>query len=132
VKVPKGKTNDVLIWIREFIYPIDFIILEIQPVSNPKAQTLIILGRLFLAIANAMINCRNGSMRLTFRDMTREANVFNLGKQPCNVEDPTFEVNLIDNFTSEHREELGLETYCDLELEFEDFNLDQIVESVVN
>ena len=71
-------------------------------------------------------------MRLTFENITREVNVFNLGKQPCNVEDPTFEVNLIDNFTSEHREELGLETYCDLELEFEDFNLDQIVESVVN
>jgi len=34
--------------------------------------------------------------------------------------------------TSEHREELELETDCDFELESEDFNLDQVVESAVN
>ena len=56
-------------------------------------------------------------MRLTFGDMTREVNVFNLEKQPCDVEDQTFEVNLIENLTSEHREELKLETDCDFELE---------------
>ena len=44
VKVPKGEINDVLIWIGEFIYPVDFIVLETQPVSNPKAQTPVILG----------------------------------------------------------------------------------------
>jgi len=71
-------------------------------------------------------------MRLTFGDMTREVNVFNLGKQPLDVEDQTLEVNLIKNLTSEHREEVKLETDCDLELESEDFNLDQIVESAVN
>ena len=62
-------------------------------------------------------------MRLTFGDMTREVNVFNLGKQPCDVEDQTFEVNLIKNLTSEHGEELELEPDCDFELEFEDLSL---------
>ena len=36
-------------------------------------------------------------MRLTFGDMIREVNVFNLGKQPRDVEDLTFEVNLTEN-----------------------------------
>ena len=71
-------------------------------------------------------------MRLTFGDMTREVNVFNLGKQPRDVEDQTFEVNLIENLTSEHREELELETECDFGLESDDFNLDQVIESAVN
>ena len=71
-------------------------------------------------------------MRLTFGDMTREVNVFNLGKQPRNLEDQTFEVNLIENLTSEHREELELETECDFGIESDDFNLDQIVDSDVN
>ena len=62
-------------------------------------------------------------MRLTFGDMTREVNVFNLGKQPRDVEDQTFEVNLIENLTSEYREELKLETECDFGLESDDFNL---------
>ena len=65
-------------------------------------------------------------MRLTFGDMTREVNVFNLGKQPRDVEDQTFEVNLIENLTSEHRKELELETDCDFELESDDFSLDQV------
>ena len=70
MKVPKGEINDVLIRVGEFIYPVDFIVLETQPVSNPRAQTSIILGRPFLSTANAIINCTNGSMRLTFGDMT--------------------------------------------------------------
>jgi len=96
VKVSKGKINDALILVGKFIYPVDFIVLETQPVSKPKAQTPVILGRSFLATANAIINYRNGSMRLTFGDMTREVNVFNLGKRPRDVEDQTFEVNLTE------------------------------------
>ena len=53
-------------------------------------------------------------MRLIFGDMTKEVNVFNLGKQPRDLEDQTFEVNHIENLMSEH-EELGNE------FELEDF-----------
>ena len=38
-------------------------------------------------------------MRLTFRDMTREVNIFNLGKQRRDVEDQIFEGNFIENMT---------------------------------
>ena len=44
VKVPKGKITDVLIRAGDFIYPVDFIVLETQHVSNPRAQTPVILG----------------------------------------------------------------------------------------
>ena len=80
MKVLKGEINDVLIRVGEFIYPVDFIVLETQPVFNSRAQTPVILGRPFLTTANAIINYKNGSMRLTFGDMTREVNVFNLEK----------------------------------------------------
>ncbi|XP_075500108.1 uncharacterized protein LOC142538692 [Primulina tabacum] len=42
----------------------------------------LILGRPFLVTSNALINCRNGIMKLSFRNMTLELNVFNLCKQP--------------------------------------------------
>jgi len=100
-------------------------------VSNPRSQTPVILGRPFLATANIIINCRNGSMRLTFGDMTKEVNVFNLSKHPYDINDQPFEVNLIENVTIEHREEIELEARCDTELESEDFNLDEIVNSTV-
>ena len=63
-------------------------------------------------------------MRLSFGDMTKEVNVFNLGKQPRDLEDQTFKVNYIENLTSEHKE-------LENEFELEDFNLDEIVDSAV-
>jgi len=87
VKIPKGEIIDVLIRVGEFI----------QPISNPRSQTPVILGHSFLATANAIINCKNGSMRLTFGDMTKEVNVFNLEKQPRNIRDQMFEINFIEN-----------------------------------
>jgi len=73
VKVPKGKITYVLIRVGDFICPIDFIVLETQLVSNPKYQTQVILRRPILATANAIINCRNGSMRLTFGTWPRRS-----------------------------------------------------------
>jgi len=110
VKVFKGKTKDVLIRVREFIYPVDFIILENQPVSNPRSQTPVILECPFLVTANAIINYRNGSMRLTFRDMTKEVNIFNLENQPRKIRDQTFEVYFVENNCDEESEGLENET----------------------
>jgi len=112
--------------------PVDFIVLETQPVSNTRSQTPIIIERPFLATANVIIKCRKVSIRLTIKDMIREVNIFNLGKQSRDIEDQIFEVNLIENITSEHREELKLETESEFELEFINFDLNQIVESTVN
>jgi len=110
---------------------VDFIVLETQPVSNPRSQTPVILGHPFLTIVNAIINCRNGSMRLTFGDIIKKVNIFNLGKHPYDIDDQLFDVSLIENVTSEHKEEIELEVKCDTELEFEYFNLDEIVNSTI-
>ena len=66
-------------------------------------------------------------MRLTFRDMTKKVNVFNLEKHPYDMGDSPFEVNLIEDLTSEHSEEINLEAECDTKLEPEDFKLDEVV-----
>ena len=49
-------------------------------------------------------------MRLTFRDMTKEINVFNLEKQPRDMDDQIFKVNSIENLTSEHEESMEIDT----------------------
>ena len=69
-------------------------------------------------------------MRLTFGDMTKEVNVFRLGKQPRDLDNDSFEVNLIEGLTSEHDVEVEYESE-EFELESDDFNLDQIVESTM-
>ena len=50
-------------------------------------QVPIILGRPFLATANAIINCRNGIMQLTFGNMTLELNIFHLSNKDKPAED---------------------------------------------
>ena len=70
-------------------------------------------------------------MSLTFGDMTKEVNIFHLGKQPRDVDDQSFEVNLIEGLTSQHEEEPEYESEHEFNLESDDFNLDQIVDSMV-
>ena len=64
--------------IDKFYYPVDFVVLDTEPSSNEPNHVPIILGRPFLATANAIINFRNGIMQLTFGDMTLELNIFHL------------------------------------------------------
>ena len=82
VKIPKGIVEDVLVKIDKFYYPVDFVVLDTEPSSNEPNHVSIILGRPFLATANAIINCRNGIMQLTFGDMTLELNIFHLNDNP--------------------------------------------------
>uniref|UniRef100_A0A2N9H5H8 Retrotransposon gag domain-containing protein n=1 Tax=Fagus sylvatica TaxID=28930 RepID=A0A2N9H5H8_FAGSY len=76
VRKPRGVVEDVLVKVENFYYPVDFIILDIKPTLHPSANIPIILGRPFLATANALINCRNGRMKITFGSMTAELNIF--------------------------------------------------------
>ena len=99
VKIPKGIVEDVLVKINKFYYPVDFVVLDTEPSSNEPNHVPIILGRPFLATANAIINCRNGIMQLTFGDMTMELNIFHLNNNPklLETENPiTDEVVSID------------------------------------
>ncbi|RVW94437.1 Retrovirus-related Pol polyprotein from transposon 17.6 [Vitis vinifera] len=79
IKVPRGVVEDVLV-----------------QVEKP-----------FLATANALINCRNGLMQLSFGNMTVEMNVFNLCKQPMDHDDvENEEACLIEVLVQEHTEKL--------------------------
>ena len=82
VKIPKGIVEDVLVKIDKFYYPVDFVVLDTEPSSNEPNHVPIILGRPFLATSNAIINCQNGIMQLTFGNMTLELNIFHLNDNP--------------------------------------------------
>ena len=56
IKIPKGTVEDVLIQVDKFYYPVDFVVLGTEPVAVGTNYVPIILGRLFLATFNAIIN----------------------------------------------------------------------------
>ncbi|XP_074337259.1 uncharacterized protein LOC141674449 [Apium graveolens] len=96
VKTPTGIVEDVLIKIGDFVFPVDFVVLETEPDKNLKNQIPVILGRPFLATSNALINYRNGLMKLTFGNMIIDLKIFNIGKQPNELFDQPINVNMID------------------------------------
>ena len=93
VKIPRGIVKDILVQVDKFYFPVDFVVLDTQPVSNQGTQ---FPGRPFLAIANAIIHCRGGLMTLSFGNMTVNLNIFNVIKEIGDDED-VCEVNMIES-----------------------------------
>ena len=102
IKIPKGTMEDVLIQVDKFYYPVDFFVLDTEPAAIGANYVPIILGRPLLATSNAIINCKNGVMQLTFGNMTLELNIFHLSKKHMQpMEDVQEEVCIIDTILEE-------------------------------
>ena len=87
----------------KFYYPVDFVVLDTDSTVKEENFVPIILGRPFLATSNAIINCRNGVMQLTFGNMTLDLNIFHPCKRHLHPEeDEGFEeVCLINTLVEE-------------------------------
>ena len=106
--------EDILVQVDTFYYPVDFVVLDIEQSTRGINNIPIFLRIPFLATSNALINCRNGLMQLTFGNMTMEINIFNLFKKPESYEDDPLDVFVIDNVVEEHMDDLmgyTLDTY---------------------
>ena len=109
IKIPKGTVEDVLIQVDKFYYPVDFVVLDTEPVATGANYIPIILGRPFLATSNAVINCRNGVMQLTFGNMTLELNIFHMSKKNMQPEeDVPEETCIIDTIRKEQADRQGM------------------------
>ena len=96
VKIPRGIVKDVLVKVDKFYFPVDFVVLDTQPMVNQGTHFPVILGRPFLATTNANILCRGGLMTLSFANMTVNLNIFNVIKEIGDDED-VYEVNMIES-----------------------------------
>ena len=101
MKIPRGIVKDVLVQVDKFYFPVDFVVLDTQPVVNQGTQFPVILGRPFLATANAIIHCRGGLITLSFGNMTVNLNIFNVIKEIGDDED-VCEVNMIEYVVQNH------------------------------
>jgi hypothetical protein len=96
----RGILEDVLIKVDKFYFPVDFIVIDTEPVHDVANQIPVILGRPFLATANALINCRTGVMKISFGNMTVELNIFNINSQPLEY-DETHPMCFIEEITGD-------------------------------
>ncbi|KAG9444864.1 hypothetical protein H6P81_016204 [Aristolochia fimbriata] len=101
-KIPEGVMEDVLVKIQDFIYPCDFVVLDIDVDKNLP----IILGRPFLATAGAIIDCKQGNLTLRLNNDTINFNIKEAMKQPAIPHDEfCLSVDVIDSCIAKIEEE---------------------------
>jgi hypothetical protein len=129
VKRPRGIIEDVLVKVDKFYFPVDFVVLDTEPVHNVEIQIPVILGRPFLATANALINCRTGVMKISFGNMTVELNIFDISNQPLKY-DEVESVCLIEEIKEDIVNESSIKDPLEACLaQFgDDLNLDKLLE----
>jgi hypothetical protein len=69
----KGVLDDVIVSLDSWEYPVEFMVL--QP-KSPSGKHLIILGRPWLAIVDAFIDCRSRNMFISHGDSTKQVTLY--------------------------------------------------------
>lgn len=105
--MPRGVIEDVLVQVDKFYYPVDFVVLDTQPVLHSENEIPVILGRPFLATCDTHISCRSEVMKLNFGNMTLEINIFNVFRRPYE-DDECAVVNLIEAFVQDQFEKTSI------------------------
>ncbi|KAG9446884.1 hypothetical protein H6P81_013012 [Aristolochia fimbriata] len=84
-KKPNGLIEDLLVRIGKFIYPCDFVVLDMEV----DWELPLILGRPFLAIAAALIDVKQGKLTLRLNDEEIVFDIKQAIKSPSNLCDDT-------------------------------------------
>ena len=71
--------EDVLVKVDKFIFPADFIVLDMEE----NKEIPIILGRPFLATGRAMIDVQKGELKLRVQDDEVRFSIFNAVRHPA-------------------------------------------------
>ncbi|XP_058208149.1 uncharacterized protein LOC131321158 [Rhododendron vialii] len=113
--VPKGMVEDVLVQVDQFVYPVDFVVLDTCPVPAAQTSVPIILGRPFLATSDAVIHCRDGRLNMSFGNMKMQVNMFHIGSQMGDGDD-VCGVSMIDSLVQDHVDEFVCQDELELAL----------------
>ncbi|XP_016199602.1 uncharacterized protein LOC107640606 [Arachis ipaensis] len=96
LKIPNGVVENLLVKVGEFIFPADFVILDMDEEGNNS----IILGRPFLAIVRAIIDVEKGEMVLRVHDEQMVLNVFKAMQYPAEKEN-CVRIDMVDTLVEE-------------------------------
>ncbi|XP_022030583.1 uncharacterized protein LOC110931499 [Helianthus annuus] len=93
-KIPRGIVTDVIVKVEDFYYPVDFLVLDYVSLDRTKQPT-VILGRQFLATSNAQMNCKSGTVDMTFGNCRLRLNIFSGLTNPL-VKDECYMADIVD------------------------------------
>ncbi|KAK5826189.1 hypothetical protein PVK06_021104 [Gossypium arboreum] len=104
IRFPRGIIEDVVVKIDKFIFPVDFIVLDIEEDSN----TPLILGRPFLVTAKTIIDVGTGELTLRVGDETITIQARNSGNISEIEGDRLNHSTKIDNMVQPTLQEMSL------------------------
>ncbi|KAL5579998.1 hypothetical protein UlMin_012440 [Ulmus minor] len=96
IKHPRGVVEDVLIKVDKFIFPADFIVLDMEE----DREVPLILGRPFLATGRTPIDVHQGKLILRVQDEQVTFNLFEAMKFPSNM-DSCFAISVLNRVVTE-------------------------------
>ncbi|GJQ89757.1 DNA-directed DNA polymerase [Tanacetum coccineum] len=102
IQYPRGIIKNVLIKVDKFVLPIDFVILDMPEDSRVP----IILGRLFLETARAMVDVLNKKITLRVGDDEVFFDVDQSIKRPTTKDDECYGIDDLDDTINEEAQEL--------------------------
>ncbi|XP_019184180.1 PREDICTED: uncharacterized protein LOC109179067 [Ipomoea nil] len=97
IKRPVGVLEDIPVMIDQYYIPGDFVILDIEE----DAKVPIILGRPFLATANAIIDVKRGKLVMEVADYKIEFDIFKMAKHQPSYIDECNKVEVIEECVGE-------------------------------
>ncbi|GJT22506.1 DNA-directed DNA polymerase [Tanacetum coccineum] len=109
IQYPRGIAENILIKIDKFIFPVDFVILDIREDSKIP----IILGRPFLATARAMIDVFNKKITLRVGNEEVIFNVDQSTKRPPTEDDECYGIDFLDTTIHSKTQELLEDDHLD-------------------
>ncbi|XP_023754742.1 uncharacterized protein LOC111903187 [Lactuca sativa] len=97
VTFPRGICEDLLVKVDKFVFPADFIILDME--ADP--QVPIILGKPFLNTASAIVDMRDSKLTLRVGEDSVTCGVDQAMKYSRNGNDTTFSIDMLDDLMEE-------------------------------
>ncbi|KAK5811988.1 hypothetical protein PVK06_027382 [Gossypium arboreum] len=102
VKYPRGIIEDVLVKVDKFIFPIYFVVLDM----NEAVEVPLILGRPFLAIARAVIDVGDGKLVLRVGDEEIIFKIYDAMRFSREQDDSCYFIDSIDHITQDSFQEI--------------------------
>ena len=96
IKVPNGVVENLLVKVGNFIFPADFVVLDMDEEGNNS----VILGRPFLATARTIIDVEKGEMIFRVHDEQMTINVFKAMQYPAEKES-YMRIDVVDSLVEE-------------------------------
>ena len=97
VRRPHGVVEDVIVKVENYYFPVDFIIVDMKSTKD-LTDSLIILGRPFLATAKAIMDWGKGEVIFQVGDSTMKVSINKLMRHPSHETD---EVGVVDIYDEE-------------------------------